>query len=122
MTKLMKSILEQIQDLVNCSCGQFFIFVEDIITLEDKKQYQISSIFVENQYINVFTLDETNLQDASFESIEEAKNMKYSKQYQYVPFFDQNGNLMASLQIESKFKFIKEEIKKYIDKEKKKED
>jgi len=48
--------------------------------------------------------------------------MKYSKQYQYVPFFDQNGNLMASLQIESKFKFIKEEIKKYIDKEKKKED
>lgn len=105
----MKVIMEVIKDVVNCSNNQFFIFDKEMITFEDKKHNQISSLTVDSQQIEIFCLNETELQDPSFKTIKDAQNKIYTKKYQSHPIVNSNGKLIACFQVESKYRIIQKQ-------------
>lgn len=45
--KMMKAVLEAIKDVINCSNNQFFIFEKEMVSFEDKKNNQISSLLLD---------------------------------------------------------------------------
>lgn len=79
ISKVMKSVMEDITEVINCAQGQFFIFDKSFLTKKDRNLYQISSIIVDDRYIEVFNIDETDIQDPSFLTIKDACNPVYTK-------------------------------------------
>lgn len=90
--------------MINCSACQFFTFSKDIFNNDDKKGLIIQKTIVESKFIDVVCFLDEQLQDSSFTTLLDAKHPIYTNQYMSQPIIDSQGELIATIQVESKFR------------------
>ena len=77
-----------------------------MLSKKNKNDNSITSIIHDNQFVDIFSLDETKVQDPAFHTLKEARNKIFTKQYQSQPIFDSDGNIIAVFQLEAKYRSI----------------
>lgn len=68
----MISFLENLPKIVNCHAGQFFLLTDNILTEKEMKKLTLQKTVIDNHYIDVMILQETDVQTALFTTLKEA--------------------------------------------------
>ena len=79
--EVMVATLENIENVVNCQIGAFFLFENDLLRAKDKKALQVQKTLVERKYIDIVGLTDMDAQNPSFNSIEDAHNQIFTQKY-----------------------------------------
>lgn len=106
IAEAMYPVLHFVTQVINSSGCCIFVFEKEIFSENDKQKLIIQKTVVESKYIDVACSLDTKVQMACFDKLQEAQNPIYTKNFISYPIFDTKGNLMATIQLESKYKLL----------------
>ena len=98
--------MQETSSILNCNGCAFFVFSNNFFSQADKKKLTIQKTVVEGKYIDCTCLSDDYAQNCVFDKLADSNNAIYTKNFMSYPIIDSQGTLLATIQMESKFKII----------------
>jgi hypothetical protein len=99
---ILECVLSKVPDVVNCSSGQLIVFNKQLIGAKDSGSLTLQKTMVEGLFFDMVAVNQESLSYPAFNSLAEASSSILNTQYLSLPIFDENNQLLAAFQVQSK--------------------